>query len=183
MQINPANKQNKNIKWSESPWNPSSRRVKGLGRRDRENDTYLSIPNRCFLLVTRLNNTTQIYIIANFEFIHWFHLKAFHVTGDVCIVHRLEVPNLNSNIAQSTTRQKVQRAKRKVYQLIIFCNHFQCGFTSDTKHHHHHHHHHITVIICYHCHYQTTTNSSFSVIKVKQRTEIKHVYTVMYNNA
>jgi len=30
MQRNPAVEQNKNIKWSESPWNQSSRKEKGL---------------------------------------------------------------------------------------------------------------------------------------------------------
>jgi len=30
MQTNPATEQNKNIKWSESPWNQSSRKGKGL---------------------------------------------------------------------------------------------------------------------------------------------------------
>jgi len=33
MQTNPAIEQNKNIKWSESPWNQSGRKGKGLWRK------------------------------------------------------------------------------------------------------------------------------------------------------
>jgi len=42
MQTNPAAEQSKIIRWSESPWNQSGRKRKGLGEKDLHNNAPFS---------------------------------------------------------------------------------------------------------------------------------------------